>query len=95
VDYTAVTDPALKEELEAAPRETRVVGGTARKSRPRVHHDHDDYPKLTKAQRFAFLDEDDEEVVMAQAMTIAQSRDARAARIAARGAGASEATVPM
>lgn len=90
VGYTAVTDQALMEQLESAPRETRVSG--ARKPRARVHHDDDDYPQMTKAQRFKFLEEDEDEVVNAHAMTVAQSRSARDARLAAR-AGASEATV--
>ena len=94
VGYTEVTDPALLEELEAAPREARSSG--ARKPRSRVHHDDDDDypPKMTKAQRFAYLEEEEEETVVAHETKVAELRSARDARLAARrGAGASEATV--
>ena len=55
----------------------------------------DDYPKLTKAQRFAFLEEE-EETVVAYETKVAELRSARDARLASRrGGSASEATVAM
>ena len=96
VGYTNVTDPALLEELEGAPRESRP--GRPRVSRSRVHHEEDDLPmpKMSKTQRFAFLEEEEEEVTVAYETKVAELRSARDARLAARkGGNSSEMTVPV